>query len=198
MMLITDLNKAMLTPLEMLSDPGYIPGSLSYKRKRLEDKISIIKLSGLPEPFAIVLLTFSFILFLAPYFSGADFGLFKIPQFTDPARKKLKIIGPVIFVLLVALFIPMIPNQSDKEGKQTNSNSSRTKNDSNLTPPLDVRNQAQQHIKRAHDLFEQGAGHYPDAIKECDEALGLEPDNQEALQLKKQINNTIEILKRNH
>lgn len=72
----------------------------------------------------MLLLTFSFILLLAPYFSGADFGLFKIPQFTDSARKKLKIIGPIVFLALVMSFVPMIrvpkpnaPNPSDNTNK---------------------------------------------------------------------------------
>jgi tetratricopeptide (TPR) repeat protein len=77
----------------------------------LEERASIIKLLGLPETFAVLLLTFSFILLLAPYFSGADFGLFKIPQFTDSARKKLKLIGPIAFLALVMLFVPLIPRR---------------------------------------------------------------------------------------
>lgn len=101
----------------------------------MEQRTSIIKLLGLPDTFAVVLLTFSFILALAPYFSGADFGLFKIPQFTDSARKKLKVIGPLLFLAIGMLFIPMIPQgvsrnsnnvnrkDSDKNGRDSNSDS---------------------------------------------------------------------------
>jgi hypothetical protein len=163
----------------------------------LEDKISIIKVIGLPESFAVVLLTFSFILLLAPYFSGADFGLFKVPQFTDGARKKLKIIGPVIFLVLVMLFphliasrAPAVSSNANRNGANDNRNESLTKDDNKPVPSIDVHNQAQQHIARARGLYNQAK--YEDAIKECDAALGLEPANQEALNLKEHINGTLE------
>jgi hypothetical protein len=73
------------------------------------DKSSLFKLSGLPDSFGGVLLGFSFILLLAPYFSGADFGLFKIPTFTQGAKKWLKIIGPILFAVCVFAFIPVFP-----------------------------------------------------------------------------------------
>jgi hypothetical protein len=71
------------------------------------DKLSLLKVIGIPESFGVVLLTFSFILLLSPYFSGTDFGLFKIPTFTIPANKKLKIIGPIIFLLSSFSFAPI-------------------------------------------------------------------------------------------
>src|SRR5262245_20397149 len=70
------------------------------------DKLSLFKLTGIPDPFGVVLLVFSFILFLAPYFSGADFGLFKIPA-SLAEKKWLKVIGPVVFVACVLSFIPL-------------------------------------------------------------------------------------------
>lgn len=167
----------------------------------MEDKISIVKLLGLPEAFAVVLLTFSFVLLLAPYFSGADFGLFKIPQFTDLARKKLKIIGPIIFLVLFTLFVPVIPhapktpkNGSETGNRQSDSNNAQTNSNSNLSTPRDVHNQVQQHLSRARVLY--AGAQYEDAVKECDRALGLEPENQDALNLKKEINNAIQILNR--
>jgi hypothetical protein len=178
----------------------------------LEERASIVKLLGLPETFAVVLLTFSFILALAPYFSGADFGLFKIPQFTDSAQKKLKIIGPIIFLVMITLFIPMIPqrastnlnnaNQNDKGNQQNNSNNTRienqTENAATPTPTVDVHAQAQQHLKRANELYNNANDNadFEAAIKECDQALALEPENQEALHLKERINKTREILNR--
>lgn len=74
------------------------------------NRVSFFELSGLPVPFGVVLLSFSFILLLAPYFSGADFGLFKIPDFTLQAKKVLKIIGPVLFLLCVLSFVPLFQN----------------------------------------------------------------------------------------
>ncbi len=170
----------------------------------MEEKINIIKLIGLPDTFAVVLLTFSFILALAPWFSGADFGLFKIPQFTDVAKKKLKIIGPIVFFALLILFVPMIPqrastnsnnaNRSDNDNRRNDSNNAATKRDGDPTP-ADVHAQAQQHIKHAYDLY-----HIADlegAVKECDKALELEPENQEALKLKQDIKGTMEIVNSN-
>jgi hypothetical protein len=61
---------------------------------------------GIPLEFQVVMLTFIFILFLSPYFSNVDFGIFKIPEFTQKAKSKLKIIGPI---LLLLFFIPIIP-----------------------------------------------------------------------------------------
>jgi len=175
------------------------------EENKLEERVSIIKLLGLPETFAVVLLTFSFILALAPYFSGADFGLFKIPQFTDSARKKLKIIGPIIFLALVTLFVPMIPrqvstnsnnaNRSDNDNKQSNSNNTRIENAVSPTPTVDVHAQAQQHIKRANELYDKAD--FEEALKECDKALALEPDNQEARDLKEQITGTMKTLNSN-
>lgn len=80
----------------------------------------------------VVVLTFVFILCLAPYLSGADFGLFKIPQFTDVARKRLKIIAPIFLLLSIMLFVPIIPlpvksdnaNRINTDGKQTNPDTS--------------------------------------------------------------------------
>ena len=79
------------------------------------DRSSLFKLSGLPDSFGVVLLSFSFILLLAPYFSNADFGLFKIPNFTQPAKKWLKILGPVMFLACILSFMPFFPvnNKAD-------------------------------------------------------------------------------------
>jgi len=161
---------------------------------------------GLPETFAVLLLTFSFILLLAPYFSGADFGLFKIPQFTDSARKKLKIIGPIVFLALVMSFVPLIPGRVAKPNESNPVNNTNkpdgpdatpTKNDGNrATPtPTDVRAQVQQHVKRANELYNNAD--LEEAVKECDKALELEPANPEALNLKERIQGTIKILNPN-
>lgn len=168
----------------------------------MEDKINIIKLLGLPDAFAVVLLTFSFILMLAPYFSGADFGLFKIPQFTDSARKKLKIIGPIIFLVLVMLFIPIIPkrvsaslsnaNSGNTDNKQSITNNAQTKNVNDPTPT--VAQQVQDLLKHAKSLNDNAD--FDPALIECKKALDLDPENQEALNLKKEIEGSIEIRNR--
>jgi hypothetical protein len=77
------------------------------------DRTSLFKMTTLPDAFGVVLLVFSFILLLAPYFSGTDFGLFKVPTVNDPTKKVLKIIGPVIFISIVLLFVPIVPNTKE-------------------------------------------------------------------------------------
>jgi hypothetical protein len=75
----------------------------------MEKYQSITKFLGLPDAFGVVLLMFGLILLLAPYFSGADFGAFKIPNFTQIAKRWLKIIGPILFILFLLIFVPLIP-----------------------------------------------------------------------------------------
>lgn len=162
-----------------------------YCRRKLEDKVSTIKLVGLPETFAVVLLTFSFVLLLAPYFSGADFGLFKIPQFTDQARKKLKIIGPLLFLASGLLFAPLIPRAAPTTPVSGNElHQTATPN-----TPRDTHSAVQLHISRARDLYERRK--YKDAVMECDAALDRDPANKEARDLKSSIMKTMEILDRN-
>lgn len=146
----------------------------------MEDKTSIIKLIGLPEAFAVVLLTLGLILTLAPYFSGTDFGVFKIPQFTDPARKRLKIIGPIVLLVLIFLSAPMMPR-----ARVNTDNANR----------IDIHNQVQQHIANAKDLYNHAK--YDEAINECDEALRLEPANQEAIQLREKVRGSKDISNQN-
>lgn len=85
----------------------------------MNDKVSLFKLSGLPDPFGIVLLIFSFILLLSPYFSGADFGIFKVPLFTPLTKKWLKLIGPIIFFLCVFSFLPIVTPGRDEKPTQS-------------------------------------------------------------------------------
>jgi hypothetical protein len=164
----------------------------------LEERLNIVKFLGLPETFAVLLLTFCFVLVLAPYFSGADFGLFKIPKFTSSARKRLKIIGPICFLALVLLFVPTITRQNVTkpiDASQNNSQSVLMETNSNSSPPGDVQNRIQQHLLRAREFYSRAE--YKEAIDECDKALDLAAENQEAQRLKASINNTREILDRN-
>jgi hypothetical protein len=49
---------------------------------------------------------FALILSLAPYMSGADFGIFKVPFLGQQTQKRLKILGPLSLVLAILLFVP--------------------------------------------------------------------------------------------
>jgi hypothetical protein len=82
----------------------------------MSDRSSLFRVSGLPDSFGAILLVFSFILFLAPYFSGADFGVFKIPLFALQAKKWLKAIGPILFISCTLCFVPMFPSPPKNSG----------------------------------------------------------------------------------
>jgi hypothetical protein len=86
------------------------------------DKISIFKSSGLPDPFGLTLLLLSLILFLSPYLSGADFGIFKIPQFSPQVKNWFKVIGPIIFILMILCYLPIIAINSPNNSNQGNTN----------------------------------------------------------------------------
>lgn len=81
----------------------------------MTDKTSLFELSKLPQPFGVILLVLSLILLLSPYLSGADFGVFKVPNFAPGAKKWLKVIGPILFIMCILSFIPTIPSPS-KQG----------------------------------------------------------------------------------
>jgi hypothetical protein len=72
-------------------------------------KKSILITLGIPEEFGVLILTLSLILLISPYLSNVDFGVFKIPEFSQKAKSKLKVIGPILFLISVLLFIPIIP-----------------------------------------------------------------------------------------
>jgi tetratricopeptide (TPR) repeat protein len=66
-----------------------------------------------------LVLGFLLILLLSPYFSGADFGLFKVPAFSKRAKKVLKIASPIVFVLCVLCFVPIVTlEQPNIEGAE--------------------------------------------------------------------------------
>lgn len=83
------------------------------------DKVSFYTVTGLPQTFGVLLLTFAFILLLAPYFSGADFGLFKIPIFSQPAKKWLRILGPLALLLCALPFLPVFSAGNKVRGEES-------------------------------------------------------------------------------
>jgi hypothetical protein len=62
-------------------------------------------------------------------------------------------------------------------------------------PPETKPNQVARHIGNARSLYKRGQ--YQPALRECDNALRLDPNNEEARFLKKQIYTTINILNNN-
>jgi hypothetical protein len=73
--------------------------------------MSILEKLGIPEVFGATLLLFSLILTLAPYFTGNDFGIFKIPRFSRVVRRRLYVVGPLMLLLAASLHIPLLSTE---------------------------------------------------------------------------------------
>ncbi|HST20134.1 MAG TPA: tetratricopeptide repeat protein [Blastocatellia bacterium] len=166
------------------------------------DKTSIIKLLGLPEAFAVVLLILSLIIALAPYLPGKDFGVIKIPEFTLNTQNRLKVIGPIIFLVSLVLFLPLmtVPVPVPPSNINRNGNNDRRNDDIDLSKkedyvvsPDETRKAVQRYISLASELYKQAR--YDAAIDECEKALTLEPDDQEAIELRKNITEAISIMR---
>jgi len=80
--------------------------------------MNILDVLRIPPEFGLILLTLSLILFLSPYFSGVDFGVIKIPKLNSKTKKRLKIIGPILFVSAVSLFVPFWPQPDTQDLSQ--------------------------------------------------------------------------------
>lgn len=52
---------------------------------------------------------------LAPYAGGTDFGVLKIPRFSGPARRRLRVAGPIVLIASIAGFLPVWDAQSAKK-----------------------------------------------------------------------------------
>jgi len=68
---------------------------------------SLFQMSGLPETFGVVLLTVGLVLLLSPYLGGYEVGDLSIPELDAATARILKIIGPVIFLVLIFAFVPI-------------------------------------------------------------------------------------------
>lgn len=69
---------------------------------------SVFERLGLPTGFGTVLLVISLVVLLSPYLSGQRLGNIEIPRFSLKTQGTLKILGPMIFLLCIALFIPLL------------------------------------------------------------------------------------------
>jgi hypothetical protein len=78
----------------------------------MEKAESVLQWLGLPEEFGVALLIFCFALSVAPYFSGADFGILKLPLFKPAIRRNLRFGGPIALAVAIVLHIPFSRNQS--------------------------------------------------------------------------------------
>jgi hypothetical protein len=151
----------------------------------MTDKLSLFKLLGLPEPFGVVLLTISFVLFLAPFLSGKDFGVIIIPEFKHATKKRLKKVGPIVFIICLLLFFPLIPIDHKSSDRATRVAPGSQENESVTTyPPEDqVRKQIDVALQRGEIgeaiqwLDKMRAG--PGREEECGRLFSYSIKNQE-------------------
>jgi hypothetical protein len=76
-----------------------------------EEAESVLQRLGLPPEFGLTLLVVCFALAVAPYFSGADFGIVKIPSFKSVVRRNLRFGGPIALIAVIFLHIPIFRSQ---------------------------------------------------------------------------------------
>ena len=62
-----------------------------------------------PNEIAATLFVLSLIFTLAPYASGSDFGIFKIPELRDRSKRILRYVGPACLALTLVAFFPLWP-----------------------------------------------------------------------------------------
>lgn len=71
---------------------------------------STYNITGIPEAVSVGAVIITFILAIAPFASGHDFGIFKVPAFNHVTRQKLRILGPLLLIATLILFIPLWPS----------------------------------------------------------------------------------------
>lgn len=74
----------------------------------MNEKESILSFLNLPDQFGFILFIIALVLSLAPYFPGTDFVIIKIPNFKKYTKKILIIVGPISFVVVLILHIPLV------------------------------------------------------------------------------------------
>ena len=81
----------------------------------MHSRVSLFSLTGLPSEFGYVALVFTFVLMLAPYLASADFGVVRIPALAPRVTASLRVIGPVAFLFLVSLYLPIVSIRAIEE-----------------------------------------------------------------------------------
>ncbi len=72
------------------------------EKSNLKNKFDI------PDPVLGSLFLIIVVLFFSPYIGGVDFGFLKIPSFQPTILVFLKVAGPILIVLFIFLFIPLL------------------------------------------------------------------------------------------
>ena len=79
---------------------------------------------GLPDALGTGAVVLALIFALAPYTAGSDFGILKVPTFSEGAQKRLKIAGPILLAMALALFLPLWAKTS---GTKEDASSAKTR-----------------------------------------------------------------------
>jgi hypothetical protein len=83
------------------------------------DGISIYAYLGIPPQVSVIIFTLALILTIAPYAPERNFGIFNVPAFSALALCRLRVIGPIFFLLSVVSFIPLWPTSAVPQPQQT-------------------------------------------------------------------------------
>jgi len=70
------------------------------------DRRSTLEVLGVPKEFGSILLILALILLISPYVGGTDWGIFKVPQFSQRTTMVLRWLGPLLFLASILLFVP--------------------------------------------------------------------------------------------
>jgi hypothetical protein len=68
---------------------------------------SIFQILGIPEGISIPVTLITTAFCISPYFSNLDFGILKIPDIQNAAKKRIKFLSPVVLGLLIICYIPI-------------------------------------------------------------------------------------------
>ncbi len=67
-----------------------------------------------PEAVGILLFVIALALALAPYLASVDFGPIKVPSLSDAAKKRLRVLGPILLLLVLLLHLPILPARCEE------------------------------------------------------------------------------------
>jgi len=79
----------------------------SVRQRETAPRRSLWKLLGLPDAVAVLFVGVALVLCLVPYFGGKKFYNFDVPQAPPRLRATLKLLGPLAFVGVLAMFPPI-------------------------------------------------------------------------------------------
>ena len=106
---------------------------------------SIYQILGIPDAIAGTATLFCLILTLVPYAPGKDFGIIKVPSFSDRAARRLKFLGPILLVIFIAGFFPLWQKNGNFYGCQ---------------PPISNKGQ-----ETSMNIYKAWADKHPDMLK---------------------------------